>query len=575
MLRRALLFFLFLTLAAVPAAGRELVIQTFDVAVTVNLDGSLDVVEVIRPRFTGQWNGIFRTIPIEYRTPQGFNYTLFLDNITATDDNHNSLRVESSRERHYRKLKIWVPNARDTVRTVILSYHVKNGLKFFEDHDELYWNVTGDEWDVPIESANARVQLPNGAGHIRTLAFTGGYGSREQEADISVQGNVVLFKMKRPLSFHEGMTAVVGWDKGLVAEPSALDNSWMFLQSNWPLFIPIFVFAGMFWLWYTRGRDPARMPVTTQYEPPQGMTPAEAGTLIDNSADMRDITATIVDLAVRGFIRIEEREESKMLGLFKDKDYVFHSLKKFDDWRDLQQHEREVVYALFSGGGVTSVKLSGLENKFYSKLPKIRDSIFDSLMKRRCYTSRPDNVKKGWLIGAAIIGFLSFWGGGGMLSGIFGISFATVAVAGIATAAIVAVFGFFMPARTMAGARSLEQVLGFEEFLGRVEADRMERMVRTPEMFEKFLPFAMAFGVERSWAKAFEGIYTQPPQWYTGGNFVDFSPSRFSSDLGGMSTRAAAVMVSAPRSSGGSGFSGGGGGGSSGGGFGGGGGGGF
>lgn len=574
MLRRFLLLFLLLSFAALPAASRELVIQTFDVSVTVNPDGSLDVVEILRPRFTGQWNGIFRTIPIEYRTPQGFNYTLFLEVTGVTDENHNPLRVESSRERHYRKLKIWVPSARDSVRTVILSYRVKNGLKFFEDHDELYWNITGDEWEVPIESVNARIQLPNGTTGIRTLAFTGSYGSREREADISVQGNVVIVKMKRRLNFHEGMTAVIGWDKGIVAGPSALDNGWMFLRSNWPLFIPIAVFAGMFWLWNTRGRDPSRMPVSTQYAPPEGMTPAEAGTLLDNSADMRDITATIVDLATRSFLRIEEREQSKLLGLFKDKDYVFHSLRKFDDWRDLRQHEREVLYALFSGGGVTSVKLSDLENKFYAKLPTIRDRIFDSLMTRRYYISRPDKVRKGWLIGAAIIGFLSFWGGG-MLAGTFGIPFATTLVAGLTTAVIVGGFGFFMPARTISGTRALEQVLGFEDFLGRVEADRMERMIRTPEMFEKFLPFAMAFGVEKNWAKAFEGIYTQPPQWYTGGNFSSFSPSRFSSDLGGMSTRAAAVMASAPRSSGGSGFSGGGGGGSSGGGFGGGGGGGF
>jgi uncharacterized membrane protein len=115
-------------------------------------------------------------------------------------------------------------------------------------------------------------------------------------------------------------------------------------------------------------------------------------------------------------------------------------------------------------------------------------------------------------------------------------------------------------------------VLGFQEFLSRVEADRIERTVKTPEMFEKYLPFAMALGVEDNWAKAFEGIYTQPPQWYTGPAGVHtFRPSTFTSNLGAMSSQAASVMASAPRSSGGSGFSGG----SSGGGFGGGGGGGF
>jgi uncharacterized membrane protein len=145
-------------------------------------------------------------------------------------------------------------------------------------------------------------------------------------------------------------------------------------------------------------------------------------------------------------------------------------------------------------------------------------------------------------------------------------------VAGILSGLIMLLFGWFMPSRTVRGTRELEKVLGFQEFLSRVEADRIERTVKTPEMFEKYLPFAMALGVEDNWAKAFEGIYTQPPQWYTGPAGVHtFRPSTFTSNLGAMSSQAASVMASAPRSSGGSGFSGG----SSGGGFGGGGGGGF
>jgi uncharacterized membrane protein len=149
---------------------------------------------------------------------------------------------------------------------------------------------------------------------------------------------------------------------------------------------------------------------------------------------------------------------------------------------------------------------------------------------------------------------------------------AAAIVAGILSAAIVAAFGWFMPSRTVHGTRELEKVLGFQEFLERVEADRMERIVKTPEMFERFLPYAMALGVEDNWAKAFEGIYREPPQWYSGpGGVHTFHPRSFTSNLGRMSTQAASVMASAPRSSGGSGFSGG----SSGGGFGGGGGGGF
>jgi uncharacterized membrane protein len=146
-----------------------------------------------------------------------------------------------------------------------------------------------------------------------------------------------------------------------------------------------------------------------------------------------------------------------------------------------------------------------------------------------------------------------------------------VALAAITSGLIVAIFGNYMPARTVAGARALERVLGFEEFLRRVEGDRLQRVVKTPEMFERFLPFAMAFKVERRWAKAFQDIYREPPRWYVGSNSTSFSLDNFSTRLADLSTRAEHTMSSSPRSSGGSGFSGG----SSGGGSGGGGGGGF
>lgn len=566
MLQRALI--LLLLVAAGPAAARELVIESFDVSVKVRTDGIIEVTEVLRPRFTGSWNGIYRTIPVEYRTPQGLNYTLLLDLDSVTDEGGAALRYESSRERHYRKIKIWVPGARDATRTVTLRYRVRNGLKFFEDHDELYWNVTGDEWEVPIESATARIVLPGGATGIRTLAFTGAYGSTEQDASVEVRAQEVFVRMRRSLSFREGLTAVVGWDRGLVRRPGALERVGLFLRSNWPLFFPIGVFVVMYQLWWATGRDPRKRPLSTQYGPPEGLTPAEAGTLLDNSADMRDLTATLVDLAVRGYLLIEEKKEEKLLGLWSEKEYVLHLQKKGKE--GLKPHERELLDAIFSSRG-DRVELSDLENSFYRNLPHIRDRIYDALLARRYYNSRPDHVKRTYLIAALVVGLLTVWGGG-FLSAKAGMAFGTIVFGGLLSAAIIAGFAFVMPARTLDGTRALEHALGFEEFLGRVEADRMDRMIRSPEMFEKYLAFAMAFGVEKNWAKAFEGIYSQPPQWYRGADFTQFSPRSFTADLGRLSSRAGAMMVSAPRSSGGSGF---GGGGFSGGGFGGGGGGGF
>jgi uncharacterized membrane protein len=156
------------------------------------------------------------------------------------------------------------------------------------------------------------------------------------------------------------------------------------------------------------------------------------------------------------------------------------------------------------------------------------------------------------------------------LSARFQLSPVPFIVAALLSGLIVFAFGRIMPARTVAGARALERLLGFEEFLGRVEKDRLERVVKTPEMFERYLPYAMAFGVERKWARAFQDIYREPPRWYVGTNSTGFDLDGFSSRLSDLSSRAQSVMTSSPRSSSGSGFSGGSSGGGSGGGGGGG-----
>jgi uncharacterized membrane protein len=569
MVRRLLSLALFLLVAAPAWAERTLVIEGFDANIDVAPDGSITVEETIVPRFTGTWNGIFRTIPVEYRTPQGLNYTLRLDVESVTDDAGQKLRYESSRQRQYRKLKIWVPGAVDATRTVKLRYRVSNGLRFFDEHDELYWNVTGDEWEVPIESVTARVHLPEGVSGVRATAFRGAYGSTEQ-SEVSIEDGNVIVQTARGLGMREGLTLVVGWNPGIVHRPTAVEKGAEAVYSNLPLAIPPLVFVGMLRLWRKRGRDPELAPIAAQYEPPAQMTPAELGTLIDGKPDMRDITASIVDLAVRGYLHITETENERFFGLFSNKDYTFTLKRERGAWQDLKPHERDLLDALFAGSGDT-VNLSDLKNKFYKHLPGLRNELYGRLVTDGYYTGRPDRVRLFYTIGGIVVGMALGFASGGIMNAL-GMQPAAAIAAGVASGIIIVLFGWFMPSRTTRGTRELEKVLGFREFLSRVEGDRLQRMVKTPEMFERYLPFAMALGVEDNWAKAFEGIYTQPPSWYTGpGGVGTFRPSNFTHNLGVMSTAAASTMSSAPRSSGGSGFSGG----SSGGGFGGGGGGGF
>ena len=555
-----------------PASARELKIQKFHAEVIVEPDSSLGVTETVEVNFIGVWHGLYRTIPIEYATPEGFNQSLFVRLEGARDDGGQSLKVETSRQGQYLKWKVYVDGATDAVKTITLTYRVKNGVTFFEDHDELYWNVTGNAWDVPIEDASARILLPQGATGIRATDYTGGRGSRGQNAEVTTNDTSVDVSMLRPLGLHEGLTVVVGWDKGAVAEPGVGDRINQFLASNWPLFFPILVFIFMFWLWNSRGRDPRVGPIAVQYAPPDGLSPAEAGTLVDNDAAMRDITSTIVDLAVRGYITIEEVEKSSLLHVLANKDYVFHLKKSPKEWAGLKSHELVLLAALFSNGLLPDVALSSLENRFYTNLPQIKNSIFDELMERGYFQHRPDYVRSSFVGGGFAMGVLFLFLGNAVAQKL-GMAPAPFLIAGVLSGGIIVGFGWFMSARTLTGVKALAGVLGFEDFLSHVEADQLSRVGETPQTFEKFLPFAMALGVEKKWVGAFQNIYSQPPSWYQGGYYSGgFHPLMFVASLDMMTSRANSALASAPRSSGGSGFSGGG---SSGGGFGGGGGGGF
>ena len=236
---------------ASPAAARTLDIERFDADIRVSEDATIEVSETIEVNFTGSWQGLYRMIPVEYRTPQGLNFTLLLEIQRITDAGGNSLRWESSRVRHYRKLKVWVPGAQDARRTIVITYRVLNALRFFEDHDELYWNVTGDEWDYPIDSASASIRLPAGAAGLRATVFTGPQGSTAHEADLDIGSTSVYSHTRGALGFHEGMTIAVGWDKGAVREPSPVAKAGLILRSNWPFGVPILALIIMGLLWYT------------------------------------------------------------------------------------------------------------------------------------------------------------------------------------------------------------------------------------------------------------------------------------------------------------------------------------
>ncbi|HEU5210116.1 MAG TPA: DUF2207 domain-containing protein [Longimicrobiales bacterium] len=570
LLRHAIALVALLALAPATAHARTLSIQGFDVEVVVRRDGSLLVTEHITAHFEGSWNGLYRTIPVIYPW-NGFNYRLRVDLQSATDQRGNELRVETDRSGDMLRWQVWVPGASDATHTITLQYIVENGLRFFEEHDELYWNVTGNEWDIPVGHATAQVVLPTAAANIRAASYTGPAGATNEGARTEIVANSVQVRTTSPLAFREGLTLVVGWDPGVVERPTTFERATGLLAANGILIAPLLALVFMHGWWRRHGRDPEQLSIVPQYEPPKDLTPGEVGILVDNTADMRDVTATIVDLAVRGYLVIEDEQDEHLFGLVKTRDYAFVLTRPHGEWGELRPHERAMLNALFTGESRTRVTMDELENTFYKDLADIRKRLMESLVEHGFCTRRPDRVIGMYVALAIVSGVVIGLGGSALLSA-RGESPLPAIIAGVLTGIVMLAYGTLMPARTVRGARTREHALGFSEFLRRVEKDRFERVIRTPEMFEKFLPFAMAFGIEKNWARAFDDIYREPPDWYRGARHDTFVAHMFVSDLSRMSQRAGSAMSSSPRgSAGGSGFSGG----SSGGGFGGGGGGGF
>jgi hypothetical protein len=654
-MRRALALACALLLAlAAPAAAQQysqdssIVIRSFNAELLVQPDGDVEVTEMLQLAFTGRWQGILRDLSLRHNTAQGRRQKLDVELIGATDGAGQALRWEEddTDDSWMRRMRIYIPGAQNNERTVVIRYRVRNAIRFYFARDsaaardrrwdwcrwawcpsgearaangafdELYWNATGNRWDMPIERAHARIVLPAGVRPLQWAAYTGPEGSTEQAVDVTVDSarGIVSFAARRRLEPYEGMTVAAGWPPGAIAtRPTQSQMRRLAALRLWPLALPLVAFVLAMRAWRRRGRDPEGLPVVVGYEPPGGMSPAEAGTLIDHRAETRDIISTLVDLAVRGHIGIEEREEKKLLGLLKDTDYVFHQRTPPAGSAPLLPHEQRFLDGLFASAtgwgrpwdavratyaeaqrahasgremdadeiatrlapddaapGATSVRLSDLKEKFYTSLPGIRDGIYDHLIQRGYYRARPDKVKGHWMAAAIVVLVLGGVGSGiAADAGIAWVSAVALIVGTAAAALVLLLFGWVMPARTVEGARAREAALGFREFLSKVESDRYRMMITSPEMFERYLPYAMAFGVEDRWASAFDDMYREPPDWYSGSGYGNFRASNFTSRMSTLSSSAGSTMTSSPSSSGS------GGGGSSGGGSGGGGGSGF
>lgn len=565
-----------LVAAAARADRGGYVVHRFDTQVTVKPDAGIDVVERLEVEFSAPRHGIYRTIPVRYSDPRGFAYSLGLRAIRVTDEAGHSIPTKVTDQGRYTNIRIGDADREVEGRVVyVIRYQVRDALGHFPEYDEIYWNATGNEWNATIEHATATVRLPArlDARQLETAGYTGGLGSRQHDVTIThPEPGVVRFESTGSFAPLEGLTVAVGWPHGHVRFPSAWERLGSLLLDNWVVLLPFAWLAFLYERYRRFGRDPdPEDSVMVQYQPPPGITPGGAGTLVDESADLVDITATVVDLAIRRHLTILTEQRSQLFGLAQRDETVFQR-ESPPPTDALAPHEQMVLDALFASG--ERVAASELANKFYAHIPRIQGALYALLVEKGYFDSSPQSVRTRYIM----FGFLAAIVTGVLAAGwlaLRGLNGPVLILIPILSGALSwLVFGLFsgaMPRRTPAGVRMRRWALGFQEFARRTSEDQLQRAAADPRAsFEALLPFAMALGVGSDWARKFEGIYRQqPPQWYVGSHDGrGFSTHDFERSLSSAMARTSTSMTASPRSSSGSG-----GGGSSGGGGGGGGGG--
>lgn len=379
---------------------------------------------------------------------------------------------------------------------------------------------------------------------------------------MNAAGDTVAFSSTRLLAPAEGLTIALRFPKGIIAEPTRAEIIWQIVADNGVLFVPVFVLFFMFFRWRKRGKEPdGRGTIVPQYEPPHGLSPMEMTGLMRQDIPHEGITATLLDLARKGYLKIEFGEEKR---LFKNKQtYAF--VRKINPPEHAPSFERELFDGIF-GDGEDRVELEDLKGSFYKDIQKAKDQAFESLRDKDLFGESPGKVRGAYFIAGGAVAAIPM-----LLSSFYG--FSAIAFASfILSGAIIAGFGWFMPQKTTKGAEALEEVEGFKWFLSVTEKDRMSfhnAPKLKPETFHAYLPYAIAFGVEREWAEQFKGMQIPEPEYATG--YGAWNAAVFANSMHALDAQAASAAYAAPSSagSGGSGFGGGG----SGGGFGGGGGG--
>jgi uncharacterized membrane protein YgcG len=563
---------LFALLASTGQADER--ILEFHSDIDVAVDASVTVTERIRVRSDGDQirRGIYRDFPTNYRDRLGNNYEVAFDVLSIERDGRESAwhlaRLDNG-------VRVYIGDA-----DVFLSpgeyeyeirYRTNNQLGFFEDFDELYWNVTGNAWLFPIDSASATVRLPGDAvpDASRATAYVGYVGARGESYAVSddIDGTIT-FRTTRTLAPSEGLTIAVGWPKGFVEQPTALDRAGRTLSQNrhWAVFLAgmlsvIFYYTVM---WDRHGRDPRYDVIIPIFELPQKESPAAAHYVFNAGYDRDTFVTALISLAVKGYLEIEQRSKKKF------------TIRRTGQTVDFSAGEQALASALFATSNRVETEESD-RAAFQAALAAHKKSL-QADYRKLYFKQNGKYVFGGLLLTAAALA-------GGIVSrDPFAHIEPAVLIAGAAFLVINTVWAFLMRAPTEIGHRALVRLKGLRRYLTIAEGDELRSrypLDRTPETFEKFLPYAFALDAADTWANQFAGVLdgafrdaqgrpASMPAWYHADRSGLSSLSDMTHSLGsgfGSSIAAAATPPGSSSGSGGGGSSGGGGGGGGGGGW--------
>jgi hypothetical protein len=588
---RLLLAFVCLASAAVCGA-QAFVVRKFDSNIELQQDGRVKVRETLDVQFNEDRHGIFRFIPTALENGKGSTRAIFITGIDTGGDTAKITQEGPNLKIRLGDKDVMLPAG--TTHTYHIDYTVENAINWF-DHDdtwkpfaELYWNVTGNEWEAPIQETAVHVRFPHVASpkDVRVKTFAGPYGSTaatvisggnqavQEEAGgsgASMTLNEDRFEADRnsPLNPGEGLTVVLDVPYDLIQQPSTADKVRMFLLPNLGFTLPIWTLLLGLFAFLKFGKDPRSGPVVTQFDSPEGMSGPECGALLDERVDQRDLAAGIISLAVKGYLTIEPVESGL---IFKKHSANLHITPGRAASSDLDSFESE-LYKLLSSCGPTVSELD-LQKTVAPEVAQLKKKIYSQLVERGYYVTSPEAARTGFgCSGVMVILLLGF-----LATAISPIHNPLPAiVGGVLSVPFLIWFSMLAPRRTVRGARTWALVRGFEDFMKRAREPELEWLSKQhPDaaLFEKYLPHAVAFGITAQWAKAFEGIVHEAPSWYASPYGRAYSPYYFANDLDSINSSVGSAAFVPPRSSGASGGSSGfGGGGFSGGGFGGGGGG--